>query len=407
MSRLQHWTSLAALGLLIAAAPAAAEIPARGVKFGLLTDMSGVYADLTGPGSVEALKMAIEDFGGTVDGKPINLVVADGQNKADVGAAVARRWVDEENVDVIAEVPNTAIALAVQEITRERKKVLLNTGAGSTVFTNKACSPTSFHWVYDSYAMANGTARSVVAEGGKTWYFVTADYGFGKSLEADATEVIDANGGKVLGNARAPLNTPDFSSFLLQAQSSGAQVIALANGGVDTINSIKQANEFGIGTGKQRLAAMVFFITDIHALGLERAKGLLMTTAFYWNMDDETRAWSERWSKRMGGRKPTSLQAGLYSAALHYLKAVKAANSTDGEVVAAKMREMPVKDMFARNASIRPDGRMIHDMYLAQVKSPAESKGPWDYMNILRTIPAAEAFRPLSRSECPLVAAAK
>ena len=383
------------IGVLAAVAtlqafPSYAEIPAQGVKIGLLTDMSGVYADLTGPGSIEALKMAVEDFGGTIDGKPITFVVADGQNKADIGAAVARRWIDEEKVDVIAEVPNTAIALAVQEITRDRKKVLLNTGAGSTVFTNKACSPTSFHWVYDSYAMANGTARSVVAEGGKNWFFVTADYAFGKSLEADATEVILANGGKVVGQVRHPLNNPDFSSFLLQAQSSGAQVIALANGGADTINAIKQANEFGIGLdNKQRLAAMVFFITDIHALGLERAKGLLMTTAFYWDFDDETRTWAQRWSKRMNGRKPTSIQAGLYSATLHYLKAVKAANSTDGEVVAAKMRTMPVKDMFARNASIRPDGRMIHDMYLAQVKSPAESKGPWDYMKD----PAHHPFR--------------
>lgn len=405
--QLKYVSALIAAAMSLGTLPAAAEIPAQGVKIGLLTDMSGVYADLTGPGSIEALKMAIEDFGGTVDGKPITFVVADGQNKPDVGAAVARRWIDEDKVDVIAEVPNTAIALAVQEITRDRKKVLLNTGAGSTVFTNKACSPTSFQWVYDSYAMANGTARSVVAEGGKNWFFITADYAFGKSLESDASEVILANGGKVVGQVRHPLNNPDFSSFLLQAQASGADVIALANGGADTINAIKQASEFGVGTGKQRLAAMVFFITDIHALGLERAKGLLMTTAFYWDMDEETRAWSQRWAQRMNGRRPTSLQAGLYSATLHYLKAVKAANSTDGEVVAAKMREMPVKDMFARNASIRPDGRMIHDMYLAQVKSPAESKGPWDYMKILRTIPAADAFRPLSRSECPLVTGAK
>ncbi|MBA4790257.1 MAG: ABC transporter substrate-binding protein [Rhizobiales bacterium] len=389
---------------LVVAVPAAAEIPARGVKVGVLTDLSGVYTDLTGVGSIEAAKMAVEDFGGTMDGKPISIVSADGQNKADVGANIARKWIDEENVDTIVDTPNTAIALAVQEITRAKNKVLLNTGSASTVFTNKACSPTSFQWVYDSYAMANGTARSVVAEGGKTWFFITADYGFGHSLEADATEVVLANGGKVLGSVRHPLNNADFSSFLLKAQASGAEVIAFANAGADLINSIKQANEFGLSSGKQRLAAMVIFITDIHALGLKQAQGLLLTDGWYWDMDERNRAWSARWSARVGGgRKPTMLHAGVYSAVLHYLRAAKAANSTEGDVVAAKMRELPIDDVFARNGSIRPDGRMIHDMYLAQVKTPEESKGPWDYLKILRTIPAADAFRPLSRSECPLV----
>ncbi|MFG1362852.1 ABC transporter substrate-binding protein [Xanthobacter versatilis] len=389
--------------LLAAASTALAEVPARGIKVGVLTDLSGVYTDLVGQGSIEAAKMAVEDFGGSIDGKPITIVSADGQNKADVGASIARRWIDEDNVDVIVDVPNTAIALAVQEITRAKNKVLLNTGAGSTVFTNKACSPTSFHWVYDSYAMANGTARSVVAEGGDSWYFLTADYTFGQSLERDASEVIRANGGKVLGSVRHPLSNADFSSFLLQAQASGAKVIAFANGGADLINSIKQAHEFGIGGDKQRLAAMVIFITDIHALGLTQAQGLLLTSGFYWDMDAQNRAWSERWAKRMGGRKPTMLHAGVYSAVLHFLRAAKAANSVEGNVVADKMRELPIDDFFARNGSIRPDGRMIHDMYLAQVKTPAESKGPWDYLKIVRTIPAAEAFQPLSRSECPLV----
>ncbi|WP_127088953.1 ABC transporter substrate-binding protein [Aquabacter cavernae] len=394
-----------ALGAALAfVVPAAAEIPARGVKVGVLTDLSGVYTDLTGVGSIEAAKMAVEDFGGTINGKPISIVSADGQNKADVGANIARKWIDEENVDTIVDTPNTAIALAVQEITRAKNKVLLNTGSASTVFTNKACSPTSFQWVYDSYAMANGTARSVVAEGGKTWFFITADYGFGHSLETDASEVVVANGGKVLGSVRHPLNNADFSSFLLKAQASGADVIAFANAGADLINSIKQANEFGIANGKQRLAAMVIFITDIHALGLNQAKGLLLTDGWYWDMDERNRAWAARWSARVGGnRKPTMLHAGVYSAVLHYLRAAKAANSTEGDVVAAKMRELPIDDFFARNGSIRPDGRMIHDMYLAQVKTPEESKGPWDYLKILRTIPAAEAFRPLSRSECPLV----
>ncbi|ABS69301.1 ABC-type branched-chain amino acid transport system, periplasmic component [Xanthobacter versatilis] len=389
--------------LLAAAGTAAAEVPARGIKVGVLTDLSGVYTDLVGQGSIEAAKMAVEDFGGSIDGKPITIVSADGQNKADVGASIARRWIDEDNVDVIVDVPNTAIALAVQEITRAKNKVLLNTGAGSTVFTNKACSPTSFHWVYDSYAMANGTARSVVAEGGDSWYFLTADYTFGQSLERDASEVVRANGGKVLGSVRHPLGSSDFSSFLLQAQASGAKVIAFANGGADLINSIKQAHEFGIGSDKQRLAAMVIFITDIHALGLAQAQGLLLTSGFYWDMDAQNRAWSERWAKRMGGRKPTMLHAGVYSAVLHFLRSAKAANSVEGNVVADKMRELPIDDFFARNGSIRPDGRMIHDMYLAQVKTPAESKGPWDYLKIVRTIPAAEAFQPLSRSECPLV----
>ncbi|MFG1242187.1 ABC transporter substrate-binding protein [Xanthobacter sp. DSM 14520] len=389
--------------LLAAASTALAEVPARGIKVGVLTDLSGVYTDLVGQGSIEAAKMAVEDFGGSIDGKPITIVSADGQNKADVGASIARRWIDEDNVDVIVDVPNTAIALAVQEITRAKNKVLLNTGAGSTVFTNKACSPTSFHWVYDSYAMANGTARSVVAEGGDSWYFLTADYTFGQSLERDASEVVRANGGKVLGSVRHPLGSSDFSSFLLQAQASGAKVIAFANGGADLINSIKQAHEFGIGSDKQRLAAMVIFITDIHALGLAQAQGLLLTSGFYWDMDAQNRAWSERWAKRMGGRKPTMLHAGVYSAVLHFLRSAKAANSVEGNVVADKMRELPIDDFFARNGSIRPDGRMIHDMYLAQVKTPAESKGPWDYLKIVRTIPAAEAFQPLSRSECPLV----
>lgn len=394
---------LVGAALLAAAGTAAAQVPARGIKVGVLTDLSGVYTDLVGQGSIEAARMAVEDFGGTIDGKPITIVSADGQNKADVGASVARRWIDEENVDVIVDVPNTAIALAVQEITRAKNKVLLNTGSGSTVFTNKACSPTSFHWVYDSYAMANGTARSVVAEGGDSWYFLTADYTFGQSLERDASEIVRANGGKVLGSVRHPLSNSDFSSFLLQAQASGAKVIAFANGGADLINSIKQAHEFGVGSDKQRLAAMVIFITDIHALGLKQAQGLLLTTGFYWDMDAQNRAWSERWAARMGGRKPTMLHAGVYSAVLHFLRSAKAANSVEGNVVADKMRELPIDDFFARNGSIRPDGRMIHDMYLAQVKTPAESRGPWDYLKIVRTIPAADAFQPLSRSECPLV----
>ncbi|WP_394109400.1 ABC transporter substrate-binding protein [Xanthobacter autotrophicus] len=394
---------LVGAALLAAAGTAMAQVPARGIKVGVLTDLSGVYTDLVGQGSIEAAKMAVEDFGGTIDGKPITVVSADGQNKADVGASIARRWIDEENVDVIVDVPNTAIALAVQEITRAKNKVLLNTSAGSTVFTNKACSPTSFHWVYDSYAMANGTARSVVAEGGDSWYFLTADYAFGQSLERDASEVVRANGGKVLGSVRHPLSNADFSSFLLQAQASGAKVIAFANGGADLINSIKQAHEFGIDGDRQRLAAMVIFITDIHALGLTQAQGLLLTSGFYWDMDAQNRTWSERWAKRMGGRKPTMLHAGVYSAVLHFLRSANAAHSVEGNVVADKMRELPIDDFFARNGSIRPDGRMIHDMYLAQVKTPAESKAPWDYLKIVRTIPAADAFQPLSRSECPLV----
>ncbi|MFD1625220.1 ABC transporter substrate-binding protein [Azospirillum griseum] len=381
-----------------------ADIPERGVAIGVLTDLSGVYADPTGKGSVEAARMAVEDFGGTIDGKPIRVLMADGQNKADVGASIARKWIDQDKVDAIVDVPNTAMALAVQEITRATNRVLLTTGAGSKVLTNKGCSPTSFHWVWDTYALANGVVRSSLGQGSAKWYFVTVDYGFGHALEAEAAGIVTAAGGKVSGSARHPLNSSDFSSFLLQAQASGADVIALANSSGDMINALKQAREFGITEAGQRVVALTTWITDIHSLGLDTAKGLMLTTGFYWNFDDQARAWSDRWTERMGdGRRPTEVHAGVYSAVLHYLRAAQAAKATEGDVVAAKMRELPIQDPFARNASIRPDGRMIHDMYLAQVKTPAESKGPWDYFKILRTIPAADAFQPLALSECPLV----
>jgi branched-chain amino acid transport system substrate-binding protein len=394
-------------GLMSAAAwcgTASAAIPDRGVTIGVLTDLSGVYSDLTGMGSIEAAKMAVEDFGGTVGGKPIQVLAADAQNKPDISGSIARKWVDVDHVDTIVDVPNTAVALAALAVTAPAHKILLNTGGGSTIFTNKACTPLSFHWVYDTYATAHNTTASVVADGAKTWYYVTADYTFGYSLEKDSSDVVVAAGGKVLGDARAPLGTSDFSSYLLQAQSSGAQIIGLANAGGDFINVVKQAHEFGIGTGVPRLAALATFITDIKSLGLDNAKGLLLTTGFYWDLDDSTRAWSARWAARMKqDRKPTMLQAAVYSAVLHYLKAVKAADTTDGDVVAATMRTLPIDDFFMHNASILPNGRVIHDMYLAQVKTPEESHAAWDFYKILKVIPAADAFQPLSVSECPLI----
>jgi branched-chain amino acid transport system substrate-binding protein len=383
-------------------AEAKAQISGDAVKIGVLNDQSGLYADFGGRGSVIAAQMAAEDFGGKVLGKPIQILSADHQNKPDIGSNIARQWFDVEGVDAIADLTTSSVALAVQEIGKQSGKVTLTSGAATSRLTGDACSPTGFHWAYDTVALANGTGKAVVEEGLKKWFFLTADYAFGYALEKDVSEVVKASGGQVLGAVRHPLNTSDFSSFLLQAQGSGAQVIGLANAGTDTTTSIKQAAEFGIVAGGQHLAGLLLVLSDIHALGLETAQGLVLTTGFYWDLDDESRTWSQRYYERMQ-RMPNMIQAGVYSSVMHYLKAVQAAGSDEGKVVAAKMKELPIKDMFARNGKVREDGRLVHDMYLARVKTPAQSKKPWDYYEIVRTIPGDQAYLPLDRSPCPLV----
>lgn len=396
--------SVLVTGLILCfASPAHAQISDGVVKIGVMDDMSGPYADIQGPGDVVAVKMAVEDFGGQVNGKPIEVVSADLQNKADVGLAIARRWYDVENVDVIMGLGNSAVALAVQGITQEKNRISITTSAGSTALTGKSCSPLGMHWVYDTYALANGTANAVIANGGgDSWFFLTADYAFGHALEADTAAVVKKKGGKVLGAVRVPLNSSDFSSFLLQAQSSKAQVIGLANAGSDTINAIKGAADFGIIAGGQKMAGMLVLLTDIHSLGLEAAQGLFFTEAFYWDQNEETRAFSKRFAERHG-KPPTSFQAGIYSAALHYLKGVREAGTDEAKAVVAAMKKLPVEDFMTKHGSIRDDGRMMRDMYLLQAKKPSESKSEWDLMKVVATIPADEAYRPLSESECPLI----
>lgn len=386
--------------MMLLAAPAVAQVSDNVVKIGVLTDMSGTYSDLAGPGTVVATEMAVEDFGGKVLDMPIVVVSADHQNKADIAANKAREWGDTQQVDVFSELVTTSTALAVFEVAKQQNKIALVSGAASSPLTNDACIPTGLHWTYNTRALAVGTGAAVVAEGGDTWYFLTADYAFGQALQADVTKVVEAAGGKVLGASKHPFPASDFSSFILQAQASGAKVIGLANAGADTINAIKAANEFGVVAGGQKIAGLLVFLNDIHALGLETAQGLLMTVSFYWDLNDETRAWSKRFFERTG-KMPSGIQAGQYSAVMHYLKAVQAAGTDNTDAVVAKMREMPVEDMFAMGGTLRSDGRMVHDMYLAQVKTPAESKGPWDYLKIIRTIDGEEAFGPLSESTCP------
>lgn len=394
---------LSAAALALSTGLAQAQYTDGKVKIGVLTDLSGTYSDLAGQGAIVAAQMAVEDFGGKVNGLPIELISADHQNKADIASGIARKWYENEGVDAIAELVTTAAAVAVREVAREKGKIDLNSGAASTPLTNDKCSPTGFHWTYDTYALAAGTANAVVKNGGKTWFFLTADYAFGHNLQSQTERVVKANGGEVKGAVRHPFPNSDFSSFLLQAQASGAQIIGLANAGADTINAIKQAKEFGITQGGQKLAGLLVFITDVNSLGLDIAQGMVLTTGFYWDMDEGTRAFSKRFGERMKGKMPSMVQAGVYSQVTHYLKAVAAAKTDEGIKVADKMRELPISDFFAKNGKIRVDGRMTHDMYLAQVKSPAESKGPWDYYKILRTIPADEAFQPLAESTCSLV----
>ena len=391
------------LACWLLATPALAQPPPGGpIRIGVLNDQSGMYSDLAGPGSAVAARMAVEDAGGAVLGRRVEVLVADHQNKPDVGASIATRWFDREDVSAILDVPVSSIALAVQEVARSRQRIALFSSAGSSDLTGKACSPTGFHWTYDTVALAKGTASSVVQAGGDTWFFLTADYAFGYAMEADVRGLVAAAGGKVVGAVRVPMNTPDMSSFLLQARSSGAKIVALANAGSDLINSIKQAGEFGVVAGGQKLAGLLVFISDIHSLGLRTAQGLQLTESFYWDLNDETRAWSARFSERFGGRKPTMTQAGVYSAAAHYLKAIAAAGTTDGPAVAAKMREMPVTDFMTAGARIRRDGRVLRDFYLFEVKSPAEAKGAWDYYKLVRTIPAAEAVRSEAEGGCSL-----
>jgi len=384
------------------ATSASAEISGDVVKLGVLNDMSSLYADLSGAGSVEAARMAIADFGGSVNGKKIELISADHQNKPDVGSAIATQWFDNDGVDAIVDVPTSSVALAVQQIARTKGKLFLISGAAASDLTGKACSPTSVHWTYDTVALANGTGGAVVKAGGDTWFFITADYAFGHALERDTARVVEANGGKVLGKVRAPLNTADFSSFLLQAQGSKAKIIGLANAGGDTINSIKQAGEFGIVEGSQKLAGLLVFITDIHSLGLQAAHGLQLTEAFYWDQNDATRAWSKRFFDKIG-REPSMVQAGVYGAVTHYLNAIKATNSDDGLTVVKQMKATPVNDFMTKNGKIREDGRLVRDMYLFEVKAPAESKGPWDYYKQIAVISGEDAFKLPGPNECPLV----
>ena len=371
------------------------------VRIGVLNDQSGLYADFGGTTSVEAARMAVEDFGGQVLGKKIEIISADHQNKADIAATTARKWFDVDGVSAVADLTNSAVALAVQQVAKEKGRVTLSVGPATSRLSNEDCSSTGFHWAFDTYSQAIGTAKAVVSSGGKSWYIVSADYAFGHQMAADLDRVVQENGGTVEGQVRVPIGTNDFSSFLLQAQSSKAQIIGLANAGADTVNSIKQAGEFGITAAGQKLAGLVVVISDVHALGLEAAQGLLFTTAFYWDRDPASRDWSQRFYDRTG-RMPGMVQAGTYSSVLHYLKAMQAAGSTDGPAVADKMRELPVDDFFAQG-TVRADGRMAHDMYLVEVKTPAESKGPWDYLKVLQTIPAEDATQPLSQSKCDLV----
>ena len=397
-------TLLAAAALCLAAGAAEAEMTGNVVKIGVMNDMSGLYADLSGQGSVIAAQMALEEFGGNVGGTKVEIVSADHQNKPDIGSNIVRQWFDVDGVDVVVDVPTSSVALAVNDITKEKNKVFLVSGAAASDLTGPKCTPNTIHWTYDTWALANGTGKAVVNTGGDTWFFLTADYAFGHALERDTTAVVEANGGKVLGSVKHPLNNADFSSFLLQAQSSGAKVIGLANAGGDTTNAIKQAAEFGIVQGGQSLAGLLVFLTDVHALGLETAQGLILTEAFYWDANDETRKFTEEFAKRNRGVYPTMVHAGVYSSVLHYLKALKELGSDgDGAAVVAKMKEMPTDDRLFGKGQVRADGRHIHPMYLFEVKKPDESKGEWDYYKLRATIPAEEAFRPLDKGGCPLV----
>ena len=383
---------------------AQAQISGNVVKIGVLNDMSGLYADIGGPGSVVAAKMAVEDYlKATKSSLKVEVVSADHQNKPDVGSSIARKWYDTDGVDVIVDVPTSSVALAINQVTREKGKAFINTGAATSDLTGKDCSPNTVHWLYDTWMLAHGTGSAVVKAGGNSWFFLTADYAFGHALERDTSDVVKGAGGKVLGAVKVPLNTQDFSSFLLQAQSSKAKIIGLAIAGGDTINSIKQASEFGITKGGQKLAGLLVFLPDVHGLGLNTAQGLNITEAFYWDQNDQTRAWTKRFAPANGGKYPSSDHAGVYAGVMHYLKAVDAAKTDDGAKVVAKMKELPTDDPLFGKGQIRQDGRKIHPVYLFEVKKPSESKGPYDYYKTVATIPADKAFRPMDQGSCPLV----
>jgi branched-chain amino acid transport system substrate-binding protein len=388
---------------VLGAGVAHADVTDGVVKIGIMNDQSGTYADLAGPGSVVAARMAVEDFGAAKKGMKVEILVADHQNKPDIGSSVARQWFDADKVDVIIDVPTSSVVLAVNQVAREKNKALIVSTGATSDLTGKSCSPNAIHWTYDTWSLANGTGQAIVKTGGDTWFFLTADYKFGHDLERDTEAVVVKNGGKVLGKVRHPFPSADFSSFLLQAQASKAKIIGLANAGADTTNAIKQGAEFGIVRGGQQFAGLLVFLTDVHALGLEKAQGLLLTESFYWDLNDQTRAFSKRFAERHRGAMPTMAQAGVYSATLHYLKAVEALKNDDGPKVIAKMKELPTDDPVFGKGRVRPDGRKIHPMYLFEVKKPSESKGAWDYYKVRATIPADQAFRPVEQGECPLV----
>jgi branched-chain amino acid transport system substrate-binding protein len=382
--------------------PVSSQQPEAPLKIGLLDDFSSVYSHIGGVMDLEAAKMAIEDFGGVMFGKPIELVSADALNKPDIAASIARKWWETEAVDMMVGLPTSATALAVMQVSKQLEKVMIVTGAASSDITGKSCSPYTAHWTYDTYGNAHTVGNAIVKNGGDTWFFITVDYAFGQAVERDTSDVVRAVGGKVLGDVKHPLNAADFSSLLLQAQASKAKIIGLANGGGDTINAIKQAGEFNIVAGGQNLAAIVMFLADVHGLGLRLAQGLIVTESFYWDLNDKTRALGKRFLERTN-RMPSMVNAGTYSAILHYLEAVKAAGTRDAKAVMAEMREMPIHDAFAENGALREDGRMVHSMYLFEVKKPEESKGTWDYYKLLAEVPGDQAFRPLKEGGCPLV----
>ena len=400
----RKWMMVFAFALL--GVGANAQISDNVVKIGVLTDLSGVYSDLGGKGSIIAAEMAVADFGGKVKGAKIEVISADHQNKPDIGSAIANRWIDQEQVDVIVDVPTSSVALAIEDITRNKDRAFLDSGAGSSLLTGEKCSPTMVHYSYDTYALARGTGTALTKKGLDSWFFITADYAFGHSLQDDTSAAVKDAGGKVVGAVNTPFPNTDFSSFLLQAQASGAKVIGLANAGNDTVNAIKQAHEFGLDKSGQTLTGLLTVISDIHSLGLETAQGLIITDSWYWDMNDASRAWAKRFSEKMGGgRMPTSVHAGVYSAVTQYLKAIDKAGTDEAKKVVDTMRTMPINDMYAQNGKIRADGRMVHDMLLVQIKKPSESKYPWDYYKVLQTIPGDEAFRPLDKGNCPLVTA--
>ncbi|WP_108445012.1 ABC transporter substrate-binding protein [Halomonas denitrificans] len=395
-------SSIALAAATLVAGNAQAQMSDDAVRIGYLADMSGTYRDLAGPGGLEALKMAVEDVGGEVNGVPIEVFSADDRNSADVGANTVRGWVDQENVDLVAGMVASSVSIAVSKVLEEAGGLAIISGSAASSITNEHCTPNHLHWVYDTYPLANGTAKAVVDQGGETWFMLTADYAFGHALEADVTAVVEANGGEIVGGVRHPFPTSDFSSYILQAQGSGADIVGLANAGSDTVNAIKTASQFGLTQTGQQLAGLLIFLNDVHAMGLEATQGLLLTTGWYWDMDEASREWAERYFERVG-RMPTMVQAGVYSSTMHYLNAVEAAGTDEAQAVRAQMAATPVEDFFARNGRIREDGRMVHDMYLAEVKSPDESTGEWDLYEIKSTIPAEEAYRPLAESQCKLV----